>query len=141
MLMIYLQCIVANVDADAEGNRPLAEKYDIKSFPTIKFFPKGGEPIEYKGGRSEADLIKFLNEKCGTHRAVGGGLNDQVGVNDTLSLFKHEVTRSVRLADIPSLTRWLASSSVPLAQRAMLSTRKRLSLLRKSALLPLTTSG
>jgi len=72
-------CIVANVDADAESNRPLAEKYDIKSFPTIKFFPKGGEPIEYKGGRSEADLVKFLNEKCGTHRAVGGGLNDQAG--------------------------------------------------------------
>jgi len=141
MLMIYLQCIVANVDADAEVNRPLAEKYDIKSFPTIKFFPKGGEPIEYKGPRGEADLIKFLNEKCGTHRAVGGGLNDQVGVNDPLSLFNHEVTRFVRLVVIPSSTRWLAGSSVLLAQRAMLSTKKRLPSLRKSALPPLTTSG
>jgi protein disulfide-isomerase A6 len=80
MLMIYPQCIVANLDADAEPNRPLAEKYGITSFPTIKFFPKGGEPIDYKGGRGEADFVQFLNENCGTHRAVGGGLNDQVGV-------------------------------------------------------------
>lgn len=84
MLMIYLQCIVANLDADAESNRPLAEKYEIKSFPTIKFFPKGGEPIDYNGGRGEADFVQFLNEKCGTHRAVGGGLNDQVGVYGSL---------------------------------------------------------
>jgi protein disulfide-isomerase A6 len=73
------QCIVANVDADAEVNRPLALKYGVQSFPTIKFFPKGGEPIEYQGGRSEADFVAFLNEKCGTYRAIGGGLNDQVG--------------------------------------------------------------
>jgi len=73
------KCIVANLDADAEPNRPLAEKYEIKSFPTIKFFPKGGEPIDYKGGRGEADFVQFLNEKCGTHRAVGGGLNNQAG--------------------------------------------------------------
>ncbi|KAN0120672.1 thioredoxin protein disulfide isomerase [Russula decolorans] len=72
-------CIVANLDADAEANRPLAMKYNVQSFPTIKFFPKGGEPIEYGGGRQEADFVQFLNEKCGTYRAVGGGLNDQAG--------------------------------------------------------------
>jgi protein disulfide-isomerase A6 len=79
-LLTCPQCIVANVDADAEPNRPLAEKYGVKSFPTIMFFAKGGEPVDYTGGRSEADFVAFLNEKCGTHRAVGGGLNDEVGV-------------------------------------------------------------
>ncbi|KAI0303760.1 thioredoxin-like protein [Multifurca ochricompacta] len=74
-------CIVANIDADSEANRPLALKYGIQSFPTIKFFPKGGEPVAYEGGRKEADFVEFLNEKCGTHRAVGGGLNDQAGRN------------------------------------------------------------
>ncbi|KAF8501647.1 disulfide isomerase [Russula emetica] len=73
------KCIVANVDADAEGNRPLATKYGVESFPTIKFFPRGGEPINYEGGRQEADFVQFLNEKCGTYRAVGGGLNEQAG--------------------------------------------------------------
>jgi len=72
-------CIVANLDADAEVNRPLALKYGVQSYPTIKFFPKGGEPIDYEGGRQEADFVQFLNEKCGTHRAVGGGLNDEAG--------------------------------------------------------------
>lgn len=73
------KCIVANLDADAEPNRPLAQKYGVTSFPTIKFFPKGGEPIDYEGGRQEPDFVEFLNEKCGTHRAVGGGLNEQAG--------------------------------------------------------------
>lgn len=32
----------------------------------------------YEGGRTEKDFVDYLNEKCGTHRAVGGGLNDEV---------------------------------------------------------------
>jgi protein disulfide-isomerase A6 len=73
-------CVVANVDADDKKNRPLAEKYEIGSFPTLKFFSADNkEPETYDGGRSEEDLVKFLNEKCGTHRAVGGGLSDEAG--------------------------------------------------------------
>ena len=73
------QCVVANVDADAKANAPLATKYEIGSFPTIKFFAKDNkEPESYEGGRSEADFVEFLNQKCGTNRAVGGGLNEQV---------------------------------------------------------------
>ncbi|KAF5367576.1 hypothetical protein D9758_003706 [Tetrapyrgos nigripes] len=73
-------CVVANLDADDKRNADIARKYDIKSFPTIKFFStdnKEGE--DYVGGRSEADFVEFLNEKCGTKRAVGGGLNDEAG--------------------------------------------------------------
>ncbi|KAI0330762.1 protein disulfide isomerase [Cubamyces sp. BRFM 1775] len=74
-------CVVANVDADAKNNRPLAEKYEIGSFPTIKFFPKGnkGEPIDYDGARTEEAFVEWLNEKCGTHRTIGGLLDDTVG--------------------------------------------------------------
>ncbi|KAJ7170695.1 protein disulfide isomerase [Mycena crocata] len=73
-------CIVANVDGDDKRNKDLAAKYGVNSFPTIKFFPKGStEPESYEGGRSEADFVDFLNEKCGTYRAVGGGLSDQAG--------------------------------------------------------------
>ncbi|ESK94635.1 disulfide isomerase [Moniliophthora roreri MCA 2997] len=74
-------CIVANVDADDKKNKDIAQRYGITGFPTIKFFPKGSkEPIDYVSGRSEADFVNFLNEKCGTHRAVGGGLNDEAGL-------------------------------------------------------------
>ncbi|KZT20154.1 protein disulfide isomerase [Neolentinus lepideus HHB14362 ss-1] len=74
-------CVIANVDADAQPNRPLAEKYGVSSFPTIKFFPKGvkGEPEAYNGPRTEDAFVEYLNGKCGTHRTPGGLLNDLAG--------------------------------------------------------------
>ncbi|KAG6817654.1 hypothetical protein H0H87_005411 [Tephrocybe sp. NHM501043] len=79
-LEIGLQCIVANVDGDDKKNADLTKKYEVTGFPTIKFFPKGStEPISYDGGRSEAEFVAFLNKKCGTQRAVGGGLTNQAG--------------------------------------------------------------
>ncbi|KAJ3547460.1 hypothetical protein NMY22_g1645 [Coprinellus aureogranulatus] len=74
-------CIVANMNADDEKNKPLASKYDVNSYPTIKFFPKGNDKTaeDYSGGRTDAALVEFLNKKCGTHRAVGGGLNAEAG--------------------------------------------------------------
>ncbi|KAK1217264.1 hypothetical protein PQX77_020113 [Marasmius sp. AFHP31] len=74
-------CIVANVDADDKKNSAISQRYGITGFPTIKFFPKGStEPVNYEGPRSEEAFVNFLNEKCGTHRAVGGGLNDKAGL-------------------------------------------------------------
>lgn len=73
-------CIVANIDADAALNKELAGRYGVASYPTIKFFPRGGKEVEgYEGARTEEAFVNFLNEKCGTNRAVGGGLNDQAG--------------------------------------------------------------
>jgi len=74
-------CVVANVDADAQVNRPLAEKYEIGSFPTIKFFSKDNkaEPEDYDGERTEEAFVEFLNEKCGTKRVAGGGLSALAG--------------------------------------------------------------
>jgi protein disulfide-isomerase A6 len=71
---------LAHHPADAQENRPLAESYGVASYPTIKFFPKGSsEAVAYEGGRTEADFVNFLNKQCGTHRAVGGGLNELAG--------------------------------------------------------------
>ena len=71
------------MDADASHNKPIAMMYGVQSYPTIKFFGKGSDnkenPIAYTGGRSEQALVDFLNEKCGTQRAVGGGLNNLAG--------------------------------------------------------------
>ncbi|KAI6099775.1 endoplasmic reticulum protein ERp29, C-terminal domain-containing protein [Pisolithus sp. B1] len=61
-------------------NKELAGRYGVASYPTIKFFPRGGKEVEdYEGARTEEAFVNFLNEKCGTNRAVGGGLNDQAG--------------------------------------------------------------
>ena len=37
------------------------------------------EPLRYEQGRTEADFVKFLNEHCGTHRSVGGLLDETAG--------------------------------------------------------------
>jgi protein disulfide-isomerase A6 len=77
--LLLAQCIVANIDADDQKNKPVAQRYGVSGFPTIKFFPRGStEPVAYEGGRGEEDFVNFLNEKCGTQRAVGGGLSDKV---------------------------------------------------------------
>ncbi|KAG0706801.1 protein disulfide isomerase [Suillus ampliporus] len=73
-------CVVANIDADAQPNKEIAGRYEVSSFPTIKFFPRGGKEVEaYEGPRTEQAFVAFLNERCGTQRAVGGGLNDEAG--------------------------------------------------------------
>ncbi|XP_031571146.1 protein disulfide isomerase-like 2-2 [Actinia tenebrosa] len=71
-------CVIAKVDADS--HRELGEKYGVSGFPTIKFFSKTNKDgEEYSGGRSEEDFIQFMNEKCGTKRKSGGGLNSEAG--------------------------------------------------------------
>lgn len=49
-------------------------------------------PEPYEGGRSEQDIINFLNEKAGTHRTVGGGLNAKAGLIDTLDALVEKFT-------------------------------------------------
>ncbi len=71
------KCAVVAVDATASPD--LASKYDVTGYPTLKFFKADvTEPIPYEGGRTEQDLVNFLNEHCGTFRVVGGGLNEKV---------------------------------------------------------------
>lgn len=83
LLTLCLQCIIANINADDAKNAHISQKYEVTGFPTIKFFSKDNkEPEDYDGGRTEADIVAYLNEKCGTQRAVGGGLNEEVCSGD-----------------------------------------------------------
>jgi len=80
-----LNVLVAKVDCEAPNSKALAEKVGITGFPTIKFYPKGSKEAEaYSGGRSESDLVEYLNEKAGTFRLPGGGLNTLAGVIPSL---------------------------------------------------------
>src|SRR4051812_41822332 len=55
--------VIAKIDCDAADGKSTSTKYGIGGFPTLKFFPKGStEPIDYNGGRTEADILSFINE-------------------------------------------------------------------------------
>ena len=57
-------CSVAKYNlADQGKGSELSEKYNINSAPTlILLMPDGTTWTEYKGDRSKADLIRFINE-------------------------------------------------------------------------------
>jgi protein disulfide-isomerase A6 len=62
--------VIAKVDADA--HRKLGERFDVKGFPTLKWFPKGStKPEEYNGARDAEGIVAFVNGKTG-EAAVSG---------------------------------------------------------------------
>ena len=72
--------VIAKVDAEAENAKALTKEQGVTGYPTIKFFPAGSTEGEaYAGARSEEAFIEFLNNKAGTHRAPGGGLDTKAG--------------------------------------------------------------
>merc|ERR1711991_139507 len=63
--------VIASVDADQ--HKALGGRFDVKGFPTLKYFPKGGDvssPDAYSGGRTAADIVAFVNDKAGTRGFV-----------------------------------------------------------------------
>ena len=92
--------LIAKVDADSPQGKAVAKKYGVSSYPTIKYFPAGSqEAVDYVGGRTEEDFLKFVNEKAGTHRLPGGGLDITAGTIGALDNVLTKLTGS-NIADI-----------------------------------------
>jgi len=49
---------------DATAHREAAGKYDIKGFPTLKWF-RGGEASEYGGGRTAETIVNWVLKRAG----------------------------------------------------------------------------
>ncbi len=93
--------MIAKVDAEAENSKQTAKAQGVTSYPTIKFFTKGNAtPDDYEGGRSEEDLIAFLNEKAKTHRLAGGVLDATAGTIEALDKMVANFLAGSKLAEV-----------------------------------------
>ncbi len=93
--------VIAKVDAEAENSKATAQDQGVSSYPTIKFFPKGSkEPVAYESGRTEADIVAYINEKAGTHRTPGGGLDATAGTIEALDALVSKFTGGSSIAEV-----------------------------------------
>lgn len=59
------EVVVAKVNCDQHAD--ICSRYQVRGYPTIKFFPQGvKEPEDYNKGRTAEDILSFLNAKAGT---------------------------------------------------------------------------
>ena len=54
-------------EVNADEDRELAQRFEIKGYPTLKFFPAENpqEPILYKGERPAAALVEWAHANFG----------------------------------------------------------------------------
>lgn len=65
---------------NCEEYRDFCSQKEVTGYPTIKLFKNTGEVIPFTGSRTAEDVASFLNENCGTERAVSGLLTDTAGL-------------------------------------------------------------
>merc|ERR1712203_266114 len=64
---------LGKVDATEESK--LAEKFEVRGYPTLKFF-KNGKPVEYGGGRTADTIVSWVEKKTGPPAKALAGADD-----------------------------------------------------------------
>ncbi|RWS30390.1 protein disulfide-isomerase-like isoform X2 [Leptotrombidium deliense] len=71
---------LGKVDATVETE--LAEKYEVRGYPTLKFF-RNGNVKDYSGGRTADDLVKWLKKQTGPPAVTLDNVEDSKKFKDS----------------------------------------------------------
>ena len=107
--------VIASLDSDA--HRDTASKYDIKGYPTLKWFPrdnKAGEP--YSGSRELEPLVEFVNQKAGKFRNSDGSLKAEAGVVPRMSVLAADFVAAISKGDGDKVSAVLADAKNAIAE-------------------------
>merc|ERR1711863_152743 len=89
---------LGKVDATEESK--LAEKFEVRGYPTLKFF-KNGKPVEYNGGRTAETIISWVEKKTGPPAKALAGADEAKAFVDgktvaVIGCFKDETTDAAK---------------------------------------------
>jgi len=89
---------LGKLDATEEG--AIAEKFEVRGYPTLKFF-KNGKPLEYGGGRTADTIVSWLEKKTGPAAKTLASLEDAKAYADgkpvaIIGFFKDETTDAAK---------------------------------------------
>jgi protein disulfide-isomerase A1 len=56
--------VLAKVDADQDKNKPLAERFGIRGFPTLKIFRNGEFSSDYQGERTAEGIVSYMKKQA-----------------------------------------------------------------------------
>merc|ERR1712156_529376 len=90
--------VLAKVDATEEG--AVAEKFEVRGYPTLKFF-RNGKATEYGGGRTANTIVSWLEKKTGPPAKTLASVEDAKAYADGKSVaiigfFKDETTDAAK---------------------------------------------
>merc|ERR1712215_512863 len=89
---------LAKVDATEESS--VAEKFEVRGYPTLKFF-KNGKAMEYGGGRTADTIVSWVEKKTGPPAKTLASLEEAKAFTDGKSVaiigfFKDETTDAAK---------------------------------------------
>merc|ERR1739847_90193 len=89
---------LAKLDATEEG--ATAEQFEVRGYPTLKFF-KNGKPMEYGGGRTADTIVSWLEKKTGPPAKTLASLDDAKAYTEGKSVsiigfFKDQTTDAAK---------------------------------------------
>merc|ERR1711862_631878 len=90
--------VLAKLDATEEGS--VAEKFEVRGYPTLKFF-RNGKATEYGGGRTADTIVSWLEKKTGPPAVAVASLDDAKAYTEGKSVsiigfFKDETTDAAK---------------------------------------------